>query len=193
MSGWTGYSWDTGLIPNPQKLLKELHERKLKVPVNDHPADGIASYEDKYEEVCRAVGQYPKPKDPVPFNITSKAYVEAYFDIVIRKLEDDGVDFIWQDWQQGSFSSVSGIDPLWPLNHFHFLNSARDDKRPFIFSRFAGPGSHRYPIGFSGDAVVTWESLEFQPEFTASASNIGFGWWSNGNCQYKVASRDTLD
>jgi hypothetical protein len=48
-----------------------------------------------------------------------------------------------------------------------------------VLSRYAGPGSHRYPIGFSGDAAVTWASLAFQSEFTATASNIGFGWWSH--------------
>lgn len=157
VSGWTGYSWDTDLFPEPKKFLEELHARKLKVPVCDHPADGIASYEDKYEAVCRAVGQDPTTKDPVPFNITDKKYVDAYFDIVLRKLEDDGVDFFWQDWQQGPFSSIPGIDPLWPLNHFHFLNSSRGGKRPFIFSRFPGPGGHRYPVGFSGDSVVSWQ------------------------------------
>jgi alpha-glucosidase (family GH31 glycosyl hydrolase) len=47
------------------------------------------------------------------------------------------------------------------------------------FSRYAGPGSHRYPVGFSGDSIVTWASLDFQPEFTATASNIGYGWWSH--------------
>ena len=48
-----------------------------------------------------------------------------------------------------------------------------------IFSRYAGPGSHRYPVGFSGDSIATWDSLKFQPEFTATASNIGYGWWSH--------------
>ena len=32
---------------------------------------------------------------------------------------------------------------------------------------------------FSGDTVVTWESLRFQPYFTSTASNIGYGWWSH--------------
>jgi hypothetical protein len=48
-----------------------------------------------------------------------------------------------------------------------------------VFSRYAGPGSHRTPIGFSGDTMISWDSLRFQPEFTASASNIGYGWWSH--------------
>ena len=29
------------------------------------------------------------------------------------------------------------------------------------------------------DTVISWASLAFQPEFTASASNIGYGWWSH--------------
>ena len=45
--------------------------------------------------------------------------------------------------------------------------------------RYAGPGSHRYPVGFSGDTITTWASLDFQPEFTATAANIGYGWWSH--------------
>ena len=43
----------------------------------------------------------------------------------------------------------------------------------------AGSGNHRYPIGFSGDSHVTWESLAFQPYFTATAANVGYGWWSH--------------
>ena len=96
-----------------------------------------------------------------------------------RGLEDDGVDFWWLDWQSGPHSRVAGIDPLWMLNHFHFLDSARDGRRPLTFSRYAGPGSHRYPVGFSGDTVISWASLAFQPYFTATASNIGYGWWSH--------------
>ena len=58
-------------------------------------------------------------------------------------------------------------------------------KRGLIFSRFSGHGSQRFPIGFSGDTYTSWESLEFQPYFTATASNIGYGWWSHdigGHC-----------
>ena len=65
------------------------------------------------------------------------------------------------------------------LNHFHFLDNARDGRRPLTFSRYAGPGSHRYPVGFTGDTVISWASLAFQPYFTATASNIGYGWWSH--------------
>lgn len=169
-NGWTGYSWNTDFFPNASKFLKEMHDRGVKITLNDHPADGVAPYEDRFEEMCKATGATPGPDANLPFDITNKKFLDAYFDILLKALEDDGVDFWWVDWQQGVFSTIPGVDPLWVLNHYHFLNNSRDHKRPLTFSRFAGPGSHRYPVGFSGDSVVTWESLDFQPEFTASES-----------------------
>ena len=94
-------------------------------------------------------------------------------------MEKEGVSFWWMDWQQGNTTKVPALDPLWMLNHFHYIDMCSQNKRAMIFSRYAGAGSHRYPIGFSGDTIITWESLDFQPYFTANASNIGYGWWSH--------------
>ncbi|MCJ1244988.1 hypothetical protein MMC30_002189 [Trapelia coarctata] len=179
LSGWTGYTWDKKLFPDPRKFLEECHNRKLKITLNVHPADGVASYEDAYEEMADAVGKDKNSGDPIAFDITDKKFFGAYFDILHRKLENEGVDFWWLDWQQGRHSRIPGVDPLWMLNHYHFLDSQRNGNRPLTFSRYAGPGSHRYPVGFSGDTVVSWESLDFQPEFTATASNIGYAYWSH--------------
>ena len=71
------------------------------------------------------------------------------------------------------------MDPLWLLNHYHYVDNCRKGQAGLILSRYGGPGSHRYPIGFSGDTIVTWESLAFQPYFTSTASNIGYTWWSH--------------
>src|SRR5699024_737172 len=59
-----------------------------------------------------------------------------------------------------------------------------------ILSRYAGPGSHRYPIGFSGDTFITWASLKFQPYFTSTASNVGYTWWSHDIGGHYGGSRD---
>lgn len=178
-SGWTGYTWNRELFPDPEGFLKELHKRGLKVPVNDHPAGGVRSFEDQYKEMAKALGHDTKNGDPILFDITNKKFCDAFFDILHRNIENQGVDFWWIDWQQGSESGTAGIDPLWVLNHYHYLDNGVHGDRPLILSRFGGPGSHRYPVGFSGDAHITWESLDFQPEFTATASNIGYGWWSH--------------
>jgi len=94
-------------------------------------------------------------------------------------MEDDGVDFWWMDWQQGETSEVKDLDPLPWINHLHFRDSTRRGRRGMLYSRWGGLGNHRYPIGFSGDTYVTWEALQFQPYFTATASNVAYGWWSH--------------
>ena len=105
-----------------------------------------------------------------------------YFEQLLHPLEEMGIDFWWIDWQQGHRTTQKGLDPLWWLNHLHYYDLARDTdspKRPVIFSRWGGAGNQRYPIGFSGDTVVSWKSLAYQPYFTASAANVAYGWWSH--------------
>ena len=52
-------------------------------------------------------------------------------------------------------------------------------ERPLLYHRWGGLGNHRYQIGFSGDAVLSWKSLDFQPYFNATASNVLYGYWSH--------------
>ena len=52
-------------------------------------------------------------------------------------------------------------------------------KRPMLYHRWGGIGNHRYQTGFSGDAVVSWKSLDFQPYFNSTASNVLYGYWSH--------------
>jgi alpha-glucosidase (family GH31 glycosyl hydrolase) len=189
-SGWTGYSWDRELFPNPADFLRRLHQQGLRITLNVHPADGIRAFEDQYPAMAAALGIDPATGDPVAFDVTNPEFLAAYFEILHRSLEDDGVDFWWIDWQSGPHSRVAGIDPLWMLNHFHFLDSAREGRRPLTFSRYAGPGSHRYPVGFSGDSVISWASLDFQPYFTATAANIGYGWWSHDIGGHMLGGKD---
>ena len=180
-AGWTGYTWNKALFPDPDSFMQSLHEKRLKTSLNDHPHSGVHCHEDIYEEMAEVLGHDTTNRKPILFEPTSPTFMHAYLNVLHRHLEGRGCDFWWIDWQQGLNSRVPGVDPLWMLNHFQFLDAEQHTSRgrPIIFSRYAGPGSHRYPVGFSGDTIVTWDSLEFQPEFTATASNIGYGWWSH--------------
>lgn len=179
LHGWTGYTWNTELFPDHRELLSWLHEKNFHVTLNVHPSQGVRFYEDCYEAVCRRMGKDPAKREHIPFDITDPKFIEAYFEDVHHPLEAEGVDFWWLDWQQGTKTKVEGLDPLWALNHYHTLDRADGEKRPLILSRYAGLGSHRYPLGFSGDTHCTWESLDFQPYFTNNAANAGYTWWSH--------------
>ena len=178
-SGWTGYTWNRELFPDPERFLSRLHQMGLHTTLNVHPADGVRAHEEAYPAMAEALGVDSVHGDKIPFEATDRKFMDAYFKYLHHPHEETGVDFWWIDWQQGRRSAVEGIDPLWMLNHLHFLDSGREGKQPLTFSRYAGVGSHRYPIGFSGDSVSSWESLDFQPYFTATASNVGYSWWSH--------------
>ena len=200
-NGWTGYSWNKELFPDYKAFLADLRKKGLKTALNLHPSNGVGCQEDMYEEMAKACGIDPKSRKLIKFDVLNPDFMEKYFDILHHPYEDNGVDFWWMDWQQGNdywwihdeehpASDLEGITPLWLLNHLHILDIMRNGKRPMFFSRYAGMGSHRYPVGFSGDTVTTWESLDFQPYFTANASNVGYGWWSHDIGGHMLGYRD---
>ncbi|MGE5141097.1 MAG: TIM-barrel domain-containing protein, partial [Rudaea sp.] len=179
-TGWTGYTWNRVLFPDPEAFLKDLHEMGLHVALNLHPAEGVHPHEQQYPDMAVALGIDPSSGRFVEFDLADHKFARAYFEILHHPYEELGVDFWWLDWQQGTRSKMEDLDPLPWLNHLHFADLGRDGtRRPVIFSRYGGLGSHRYPVGFSGDTLVTWNSLAFQPYFTATAANVGYGWWSH--------------
>lgn len=177
--GWTGYTWNDKLFPDYKGFIRYLHDMGLRTALNLHPASGVLPHEAMYPQMAEAMGIDPETKEPVKFDIENPKFLIPYFDYLHHPYEADGIDFWWMDWQQGNPSTM-GINLLWWINHVHFMDLGRDKKkRPFIFSRWGGLGNHRYPIGFSGDSVISWKSLAFQPYMTATAANVGYGWWSH--------------
>ncbi len=179
--GWTGYSWNHELIPDPPGLLNALHERHLKTTLNLHPHDGVGSHENAYAAFAQAMGVDAASQEPIPFDITDPQYAQNYFKLLHHPLEAQGVDFWWIDWQQQKTSNIEGLDPLFLLNHLHFQDKGRPGSgtRGLTFSRWGGWGNHRYPIQFSGDTEASWRVLEFLVPFTSTAGNVGAAYWSH--------------
>ena len=179
LDGWTGWTWNKSLIPNPAGLINWMHNQGLKVGLNLHPADGVASYEDHFSEIA---SDMHITGDRVPWMLEDSTFYRSMFSHIIREREREGVDFWWIDWQQNLTSFYTdGLGETFWCNHVFFndMRANRPDRRPFIFHRWGGLGSHRYPIGFSGDTYSTFGSLAFQPYFTATASNVCFGYWGH--------------
>jgi len=177
--GWTGYSWNKLLFPDPAEFLAGVHQQGLKSTVNLHPAGGVQPWEDRYPEMARAMGIEPATRQYVPFNITDKKFATNYMNLMIHALERQGVDFFWLDWQQEDTTKIPGLNPTWWLNYVFFTDQQREGKRALLFHRWGGLGNHRYQIGFSGDTISVWDSLAFQPYFTATAANVGYAYWSH--------------
>ena len=179
--GWTGWTWDRTAIPDPEGLIDWMHQNGLKVSLNLHPADGVDDDEDFFEELRVDMG-LDKQTKVVPWNLSDGRFYHNMFKNIIRARERQGVDFWWIDWQQNLTSKyVDGLGETFWCNHVFYndMRLNRPDRRPLIFHRWGGLGSHRYPIGFSGDSFTTYGTLAWQPFFTATASNVGFGYWGH--------------
>ncbi|HEX4284250.1 MAG TPA: TIM-barrel domain-containing protein [Terracidiphilus sp.] len=177
--GWTGYTWNKLLFPDPAQFLTRLHADGLKTSLNMHPASGVQPWEEAYPAMAKAMGIDPATKKYVPFDITDKKYATNYMNLLHHPLEKQGIDFWWLDWQQEPTTKLPHVNPTWWLNYVHFTDQEREGKRPLLFHRWGGLGNHRYQIGFSGDTVSVWDSLAFQPWFTATAANVGYAYWSH--------------
>ena len=198
--GWTGYTWKKELFPKPESTLEELHRHHLKTSLNLHPASGLQVFEEPYErfkaDYLSRTSDYDGPKDYlkpdgtptyIPFRMDQQEWADAYFNSVLHPIEEQGVDFWWLDWQQFRESKyIKGLSNTFWLNYTFWNDLARrsasqgkDAPRPMIYHRWGGIGSHRYQVGFSGDAHATWKVLGYLPEFTAQASNIGYAWWGH--------------
>lgn len=184
---WGGYSWDRRIIPDPQDLLLDYLKgvEGLTTMVNVHDADGVDTFEDRHDEMAAAMGLDPSC-GKLEFEFCSnQSYTRALEDVVVKGLHEDGVDHLWIDWQQGSQQGgcVGGVqNPTIWTNKIRVTDPLRwnDDKRGMVLARWGGMGSHRYPVGFSGDvAGLTWENMAYQPYFSFTSSNVAFGLWSH--------------
>ena len=188
--GWTGYTWNKNLFPDYKNFLKKIKEQNLNITLNLHPREGVRYFEDAYNDMCKAMGIDPKTKQRVPFDLTNDNFINNYFKILHKPYEHDGVDFWWIDWQQGTDSTMEGLDPLWALNHYHYLDNDLEKDAGLILSRYCNQGAHRYPLGFSGDTEMSFDTLDYLPYFTATASNIGYCWWSHDIGGYRYGEKN---
>ena len=179
--GWTGWTWNRSLFPNPEKFMQYLKGEGLKVTLNLHPAEGFDHWEECYPTLAQSLGKDPEEKNRIEWINSDKEFMSNMFRHVMHPMQEEGVDFWWLDWQQHVYDTeLTKLHNTWWINYCYFTDMERHgDKRPLLYHRWGGLGNHRYQIGFSGDATITWKSLEFQPYFTATSSNVLYGYWSH--------------
>ncbi|WP_207421115.1 glycoside hydrolase family 31 protein [Desertivirga brevis] len=194
--GWTGWSWNKSLFPDPGAFLDWTNKSNLKTTLNLHPADGVAGYEDDYISFASAMGLDTTGRKTVPFIVSDKKYMSSLFNKILRPMENKGVDFWWLDWQQWpNDRKITNLSNTWWLNYVFYTEMEKNrNTRPMLYHRWGGLGNHRYQIGFSGDTFISWSSLEYQPYFTNTASNVLYSYWSHdiGGHQFRSGER-TMD
>ena len=168
----SGYTFNKEFYNNPKEYVNYLHERGIRLGLNIDPSEGIHPHEANYNDLAKNMGI--TEKQIIPFNAFDQNFIANYFYYMIRPLNDNGVDFYWIDYYTEDRRTLSA------LNYYHFNDYKQfNAQRGLIMSRPAEMAMHRYPIHYSGETEVSWNTLKSLPYFNSSSANIGLSWWSH--------------
>jgi len=173
---FTGYTWNRKLFPDAEDYLTWIHHQHLFATLNDHPQGGVGPYEERFPQFMKEMGRDPGEKDPLPYDLGNKKYMQSVFQYTHEPLERMGVDFWWLDYLGDTEAQFNHLG--W-ANEFYFQHSRLSGLRGQQFSRWGDWGDHRHPVHFSGDAVISFKTLKFEVPFTAESGNVGLFFWSH--------------
>jgi len=112
------------------------------------------------------------PAEGIRFNLADRRHAEVFMNLLHNPLIDQGADFWWIDGGRGSCEMEGLNSQMWTNRVYYNSTEEHTRKRAFIFSRYGGWGSHRYPGVFTGDTYSDWEVLAFEVPFTAAGGNV---------------------
>ena len=182
LEGKTGFSFNKDLFYSPTELTTYLHERGIKLGLELDPTEGIKPTEEAYKDFAEEFNY--KNNEVIPFLAFDKMFIILYFEKLINPLTKVDVDFFFIDYKKD-------IKSLRALNYYHIKDFMQSEyKRPMLLTRNTGIAAHRNGVLYSGQTIVSWDTLKYLPFFNSSASNIGISWWSHDIGGYKDGIED---
>lgn len=184
IDGWFGTRYDSIKFPDMNNFLNWTNENGLHVGFNHHPGavirDDIRAQEflkrvnmDYDSLLVSSEKQYQESKwefikNALFYGEGNSKHIEPFFDVFLKPIMNEGLDFHW----------VDGSPSIKNLKEYYNLTEQHSNKRAIVLTRqVAGSfDNHKYPIGFSGDSYISWESLKFNVELTVKGSNLGVYW-----------------
>ena len=145
--------------------VKAGRENKIMIRVRDEEdGGGITARPVALENVA------PPPR--IHFDLSNKKQAEVFMNDLHKPLMREGVNFWWVDGGSGDVDMPGLNQQMWTNRVYYDYTQRETDKRGFIFSRYGGWGSQRYPAFFTGDTYSQWAVLAYEVPFTTSGGNV---------------------
>lgn len=181
----TGFTFNPDLFPNPSEFIKYMHDRGIRVGLAIDTSEGIYPHEARYDEISKELKL--SEKHTIPINVFDNTVLSIYMSKLIAPLYSIGTDFFWL-----TYLNKDDNKPITALNYYHFNDFKKfPDKRGLILSRISNIAPHRYPVHYSGETSVSWDTLKILPYFNSTSSNLGLSWWSHDIGGYKDGIEDS--
>jgi len=196
---WCDFKWDPRVFPEPEAMLKRLHDRGLKVSLWINPY--IAQRSPLFAEGMRNGYLVKRPDGGVwqwdlwqpgmgLVDFTNPGAVEWYKSH-LRRLVHQGVDCFKTDFGERIPVEVDYFDGSSPErmhNYYtHLFNTAvfevleetQGAGEAVVFARSATAGGQSMPVHWGGDSTSTFESMAETLRGGLSLAMSGFGYWSH--------------
>lgn len=184
IDGWFGTRYDLEKFPDMKGFFDWTHKNGIHVGFNHHPGAVIRD-DERAKMFCQQAGldydsllqatikQYEESgwefiENALFYGEGNPDHIKPFFDVFLSPIMDEGLDFHW----------VDGTPSTKNLEQYYKLTETHNQQRAIVLTRqVAGSfDHHRYPIGFSADSYISWESLKFNTELTVMGANNGVYW-----------------
>ena len=197
---WTDFVWDSTVFPDPEGMLRRIHERGVHVCVwiNPYIAQASALFAEGAEKgyfikrTDGSVWQWDMWQPGMAIVDFTNPAAKKWYQAGLRRLLAMGVDCFKTDFgERIPFEDVvyfDGSDPVKMHNFYTYLyNEAvyevlcevrgRDDA--CLFARSATAGGQKFPVHWGGDCFSDYVSMEQSLRGGLSLTMSGFGFWSH--------------
>ena len=179
----TGFTFNKNLFPDPKLLVEKLHESKIRLGLNIDPTEGIRKEEEGYQNIANSLNI--SDGSVIPFNVLDKNVTDLYLKNILENLVNLGIDVYWLDYKKSTVE-------LGAFNDIHSkVFEALKDCRDITLTRNPLLAAHKAGILYSGETIVSWDTLKYLPFFNSMAANKGITWWSHDVGGYKDGTEDS--
>ena len=196
---WCNFEWDKDMFPDPEGLLKRLHDRGLEICVWINSYVGQQS---KLFDIGKEKGYFIKNLDGSVYQsdmwqpgmaIVDFTNPEAceWFKGLLKKLFDMGVNNIKTDFGERIPTKVkyfNGKDPIKMHNYYTYLYNkcvfeALEEyygkDKACLFARSATVGGQKFPVHWGGDCYAEYSAMSETLRGGLSLCTSGFGFFSH--------------
>ena len=197
---WCNFEWDETKFPDPEGLLKKLHDRGLKVCVwiNSYIGQKSPLFEEGAKKgyfiktTDGEVWQWDKWQAGMAIVDFTNPEATKWYQDKLKHLVAQGVDCFKTDFGERipteGVKYYDGSDPELMHNYYTYLyNKAVYDvlvetkgaDEAILFARSATVGGQQFPVHWGGDCSSNYPSMAESLRAGLSFGMSGFGYWSH--------------
>lgn len=196
---WCNFKWDERMFKNPEKMLKNIKSKGLRVCVwiNPYIAQKSSLFDEGMEKgyfIKRANGdvwQWDMWQAGMAVVDFTNPEATKWYQGCLENLIDMGVDAFKTDFGERIPTDVvyyDGSDPKRMHNYYTYLyNKAVYEvierklgkENAVVFARSATVGGQKFPVHWGGDCTSTYPSMAESLRGGLSFTLSGFGFWSH--------------